>query len=273
MTAIRPKFSNPPLIERVVTIVFEKLAAFSIGDYGLYWQKIRDEFPTSEAMPLIMPEFEQFGSFKLSQPKLHLLPEDALPRAFFRNAEKGELIQLQPDRFSFNWIKTSPEHCYPHSEAVLARFFALFDTFAGFAAERQLGDIVPVQCEITNVNVIPVTDVGDSFVDFATVVKLPELSSSASFLPLESQVAGAKHLILGDSGEAIGRVHSIGQPSLRLATNELAYRLDIVARGAPLGPGLNGVECFFDKAISAVNGVFLSSVTQGGRQFWGENNG
>ena len=273
MTPIRPKFENPPLIERAVTVMFEPLTALSIGDYGLFWAKIRDEFPISEAMPLVAPEIEQFGSFRPVHHQIQLIPENTLPRVFFRNPEKGELIQLQPDRFSFNWIKTSSEHCYPHSEKVLSMFFALFDTFSRFVAERQLGEIVPIQCEITNVNVVPVADVGDTFADFATVIKLPDLRSPAQFLPVESQVAGAKHLILDDAGEPIGRVHSVGQPSLRILSNELAYRLDIVARGAPIGPGRAGVEHFFEKAVSAINGVFLASVTQVGRQFWGEQNG
>lgn len=273
MTPIRPKFTNPPLIERAVTVAFKKLERFTLGDYGLFWSSLRDDFPLSEAAPPVVQELETYEGFKPTQAQIQILPDNTLPRAFFRNPEKGELIQVQPDRFSFNWIKTSSDHSYPHSEAVLTQFFSLLDRFIKFAAEHQLGEIVPIQCELTNVNVVPVTDVGESFADVATVVRVPDLDQAYRGLRLESQMAGAKHLIVDDSGNPIGRVHSIGQPSIQIATAELAFRFDITARGAPLGLGVQGVEAFLERATSAVNAVFLASVTNAGRQFWGEVDG
>jgi uncharacterized protein (TIGR04255 family) len=272
LTPIRPKFANPPLVERAVTVVFEK-SALSLGDYGLFWSSIQQEFPISECAGPIPSEIEHYEGFKPAQTKFELMDAGVLPRALFRNPAKGELIQLQPDRFSFNWLKAGDDDTYPHSEAVLERFFVLLRRFIDFSQDRGLGDFLPLQCEITNVNVIPVSDIGNSFVDFATIVKLPDLTGSEQLLQLESQIAGAKHLILGDGGEPVGRVHSTGQPTLRASTEELVYRLDITARGAPIGSGLKGVERFFDKAVSAVNGVFLASVTQSGRKFWGEIHG
>jgi uncharacterized protein (TIGR04255 family) len=245
----------------------------SLGDYGLFWSHIRDEFPVSEQAAPVIQELETFDGYKPVAGQFRIMPDDMLPRAFFRNAEKGELVQLQPDRFSFNWIKTSADHCYPHSEAVLHRFYALFDRFTAFAAERQLGDIVPIQCELTNVNVVPVSDVGEGFADFATVIRVPDLDATYDCIKLESQMIGAKHLMVDDAGNAIGRVHSIGQPSLQVATSEPAFRFDISARGAPIGPGPQGVAAFLDKAVTAVNAVFLASVTNAGRQFWGEIDG
>jgi len=145
--------------------------------------------------------------------------------------------------------------------------------FTSFLADRGLGEIKPVQCELTNVNVIPVSDVGEAFPDFATVVRMPELSENHSCIRLESQFSGAKHLMLGDDGHPIGRVHSFGQPSIKIDSGELAFMLDIVGRGAPLGEGISGVMCFLERAVSAVNAVFLASVTASGRQFWGEIDG
>jgi hypothetical protein len=55
--------------------------------------------------------------------------------------------------------------------------------------------------------------------------------------------------------------------------NELVYRLDITARSAPLSSGREQIRSFLDLAVSAVNAVFLSYVTQAGRQFWGEKHG
>lgn len=273
MTPIRPKFENPPLVERAVSVAFSKLDGFSIGDYGLFWSRIRDQFPISESKMPVMQAIEAFDGFKPTRQEIQLLAEDALPRAFFRNPQLGELVQVQPDRFGFNWLKASKDDRYPHSEVVLERFFTLLALFQDFLRSRGLGEIQPTQCELTNVNIIAVEDVGENFADVSTVVRFPELDGSFDFLRLESQTVGAKLLILGDDNKPIGRVHSLGQPSLQVETQELAFRLDITARGAPLGAGIAGVEKFFEHAVSAVNAVFLASVTQSGRQFWGEQNG
>lgn len=273
MTPIRPKFENPPLIERAITVVFTKLEGFSIGDYGLFWSSLRDDFPISEMAPPVIQDRETFEGFKPAQPQIQIIADNSLPRALFRNPEKGELIQLQPDRFSFNWIKTGTDDRYPNSEPLLDRFFSLFNQISAFVAERQFGEIIPVQCELTNVNVIPITDVGETFADVATVIRLPDLDQSYECLRLESQLAASKHLLIDDDGKPIGRVHSIAQPAIQAETGELVFRFDIVARGAPLGSGVLGVKAFLEHAASAINAVFLASVTNSGRQFWGEVNG
>jgi uncharacterized protein (TIGR04255 family) len=273
VTPIRPKFSNPPLIERAISVVFEPLTTFSIGDYGLFWAEVMDEFPTSEAMDPVAVELEQFEGFRPLQMGIQLVSAGVLPRAAFRNADTGELVQLQSDRFGYNWIKTGDDHQYPHSEATLDRFFGLFERFSAYVERRQLGTLNIVQCELTNVNVVPVSDVGSSFADMATVVKLAALDSECKTIQLENQLVGSKHLILDDGGTPVGRVHTLGQPSLRVPNNEEAYRLDIAARGAPMGVGFDGARRFFDTAASAVNAVFLASTTQAGRRFWGESNG
>ena len=106
-----------------------------------------------------------------------------------------------------------------------------------------------------------------------TVIRLPDLDGSYEGIRLENQMAGSKHVMLDPGGNPIGRVHTMAVPSLQVDTGDLAFRFDVVARGAPLGPGFDGAEKFLNTAVSAVNAVFLASVTQAGRQFWGEKHG
>lgn len=270
MTPVRPKFTNPPLIERAISVVFEPLKNFSVGDYGLFWTEIQNEFPTSEAMAPVPPVLESFEGFQPQPVELKLVSAEVLPRAAFRNAANGELVQLQSDRFGFNWIKTGEDHKYPHSEATLERFFGLLDQFDAYVRRRDLGPINIRQCELTNVNVVLVSDVGESLADIATVLRLASFEYDCANIRLENQLIGSKHLILDDDGKPIGRVHALGQPSLKVPSNEEAYRLDISARGAPLSSDLSGVRQFFEAAVSAVNAVFLASITNAGRRFWGE---
>jgi uncharacterized protein (TIGR04255 family) len=261
------------LVERAITIVFEKLEEFTLGDFGLFWAAIRDKFPVCDAGAAMAPDIERYDGFTPAQPSVELVPADALPRGYFRNPEAGELVQVQADRFTFNWLKTGPDHAYPHSEKTFERFSELYRTFESFVASRGLGEVKVLQCELTNVNVIPVSDVGENFADVATVLKLPDWKPEEPSICVEGQVAGARYLMLNDEGKPFGRVHSFGQPALRVTDNELTYRLDIVARGAPLGDGLSGAHAFFVEAVSAINSVFLASTTKAGRRFWGEYDG
>jgi uncharacterized protein (TIGR04255 family) len=273
VTPIRPKFANPPLIERAISVVFGPLDQFSVGDYGLFWSEILSEFPVSEVLPPLAPEIEQYDRFQTVPSGIQILPLGSLPRAAFRNAAAGELVQVQPDRFGFNWIKTGDDHKYPHSEATLDRFFALFELFSRYLVNRGLGRVSIIQCELTNVNIIPISDVGQNFADISTVLRLAPLSFDCEQLRLENQLIGSKHSMLDDNGHQIGRVHTLGQPSLRVPSGEEVYRLDISARGAPIGSDVEGARRFFDRAVSAVNGVFLANITKAGRQFWGEYDG
>lgn len=273
MKPIRPQFTNPPLIERAITVVFERLNAFTLGDYGLFWERIQEDFPVSEAVAALEPEIERYDELRVVPQQIKLVGADALPRAYFRNPNAGELVQVQADRFTFNWLKVDADHAYPHSEATFDRFFALLDSFIAFVGDRGMGSMQIVQCELTNVNAIPVSDVGESFADIATVVKIPEWRLPSGHLKLEHQAFAAKHLLLDDGGIPIGRIHSIGQPTLRLSDEQSTFRIDITARGAPLGEGLPGARSFFNEAVNGVNGIFLAMATQAGRQFWGERDG
>lgn len=273
MTPVRPKFTNPPLIERAISAVIQPLTDFALGDFGLFWGTIRNQFPSSEVMESVDPFIETYDRFQSTQIGAEFVSTNALPRAAFRNQATGELVQLQNNRIGFNWIKTSDDHKYPHSEATLDRFFTLLHSFDEYVRSNSLGKVQIVQCELTNVNVIPVSDVGESFADMSTVLKLASLESDCATIRLENQLIGSRHLILDDGGEPIGRVHTLGQPTLRVPDNEEAYRLDISARGAPLQPTFEGAREFFDAAASAVNAVFLASITGAGRRFWGETHG
>ena len=273
MTPVRPKFTDPPLIERAISVVFEPLSDFSIGDYGLFWADIRSEFPTCEAMEPISFEREEFDGFRPKSSGIQVVSAKMPPRVAFRNSATGELVQVQNDRFGFNWIKTGDDHKYPHSEATLDRFFELLNRFIKYCDGRGLGPMQIIQCELTNVNIVLVSDVGETFADMATVFKLAPLEYKCDDILLEHQLVGSKHLILDDEKKPIGRVHTLGQPSLKVPTNEEAYRLDILARGAPFESSIDGARRFFDAAVSAVNAVFLASTTVAGRRFWGELNG
>ena len=59
--AALPEFVNPPVNETVLSIQFAPLTGFLIPHFGLYWSRIRSEYPECQVLPEIDPVIEQFG--------------------------------------------------------------------------------------------------------------------------------------------------------------------------------------------------------------------
>ena len=267
MNPVRPDFDRPPLIEQAITVAFDRLEQFSIGDFGLFWSYIKDRFSQTEAQQPLDPRIEQFEGFRPERMTFRLLDANTLPRCFYRSEDGTEVIQIQPDRFTYNWQKG--EEAYPHSEATMKRFRAFFAKFCGFVMDRGWPPLNITQCELVNLNVIPVKDFGETFADAALAAFcLPQPSVSMECLPVESYIINNQHLIMHE-GKPAGRLYVQLSPVLRVEDDQKAYRLELTARGAPLAPE-NGITSFFELARYAVNLGFLGATTKHAREFWGE---
>ena len=68
------------------------------------------------------------------------------------------MLQLQPDRFVFNWCKKEG-HDYPRYASNQPTLFDEFNRFRDFASQHELGEVKPNLCEVTYVNHIhPIKD-------------------------------------------------------------------------------------------------------------------
>ena len=55
-----PKFKRPPVAETLLGVQFAPLRSFSIPHFGLYWARIRSDYPDQEMKPPLGPEVEEF---------------------------------------------------------------------------------------------------------------------------------------------------------------------------------------------------------------------
>lgn len=139
-----PKFSNPPVVETVIGVQFPELRGFSNVHFGLYWEQLRDRYPRFQDKPRI-------PSMLAPTAGLHLMPGGTPDRVWFMSAdEQGELIQLQPNRFHFNW--RGQGQSYPEFETNSRKFFEEFDRLKSFCATRAIDVPVPEICEVTYFN-------------------------------------------------------------------------------------------------------------------------
>lgn len=267
LPTIRPKFCNPPLVEQAVTVSFDPIQGFNLCDFGLFWAKIRDKFSVSETAPRIETAVENFSDGEDVDIGISFMPL-LLPRAFYRD-EAGDIVQLQNDRFTFNWVKIEGRD-YPHFDETFRHFVELFATFLEYVAERDF--IAPniTQAELTNLNIIEGAEFGDDFAKIGEIFRVDPLDMSASFLVNETYTRTRQHRMVKADGTAIGRLHSVISPVFNPVLRKKAYKFELTARSAQNLNSMIGVEDFYADARSAINAAFLATVQPSMRQKWGE---
>ena len=268
MTPVRPNFKQPPLVEQVITLIFEEFAQFSVGDYGLFWERIRSDFPTCTTQSPLEPLIESFGDFSPAGVKFRLVGHDVLPRCIYRSSDGGELIQLQRDRFTFNWCYVEGS-TYPHFEATLCRYRELLHKFSEFVESRGWGPPVVRQCEVTNVNIVEVKQFGSSFAEAHNAFRLPELTALMKGMRQENSTILTQFSIIDEDGNGrpVGRLHTNLAPARSEESGELAWRFELTARSVPLSQQID-VDSFFAIARSAINSAFIASTTQFAHKIW-----
>ena len=49
-----PDFNEPPVIETVLGLQFDPIESFNVPHFGLYWSKIRADYPTFDVQPICL---------------------------------------------------------------------------------------------------------------------------------------------------------------------------------------------------------------------------
>ena len=265
----RPHFERPPILEQAISLSFERLMSFDLVDFGLFWNRVKDQFPTNETGARFIAPIEGFE--EINTPiSFTLMGPVELPRSLLRN-DQGELIQVQDDSFGFNWIKPSPESDYPRFEQTSARLWDLYSTFLKYLEERGHGQPAFRQCELTNVNLIPVQDFGRDFSDMTDAFVVDPFEWKVEGLVAETYVRRRQHKIVDADGRPAGRLHSVISPVFR--NQEKAFQFELTARSPPTIRTENDAKAFFEQAHRMINKAFWVSVTPKMRKFWGEYDG
>ena len=238
-----PDYDNPPVIEVVFGVQFNKVP-IKPPDTGILWERLgRKAYPECKEMPPLPPVVERFdvASSQTERLTFEELTHPPLPRLFFINASKNHLIQVQQDRLHQNWRRLKSDEKYPRYATLYPKFVESWKLFSSFVNELNLGPLEPNQYELTYVNHIPrgqgwvnLSDVENVFRDFQCKVR-------DRFLPEPENLAWRKiYRLPNDSG----RLHA----SLRLAVSreskDRIMILDLTARGfIP-----NKMDSWFDTA-------------------------
>lgn len=247
-------FANPPVGEVVLSCQFDPLVKLQAVHFGLFWEAIRSEYPLVETHPPIEPAREIFDEKPSTRAEIRfeLAAVPAVPRVWYLNNDKTQLIQLQQDRLICNWRRVKDDDVYPRYETVRERFESAWNKLLAFLEREDLGHIVPNQCEVTYINQI---QSGNSWSDHSEPEKILVswvTPPTCGVLSESEGVRVAMRFKIRDGGSpeprVIGRLHVDFHPAFRSSDTKPIYVLNLTARGIPLGGGVQGALKFFDTA-------------------------
>lgn len=137
---ILPSYRRPPVTEVVYGVAFAPLPLLA-PHTGLYWSKIRDSFPKVQHAAPVGPLPHEF--------ELGNLP---LPRIWFVSEDDNYIVQVQSNRFLFNWRIVRPDDVYPRFEVVQKGFKRNFALFEEFVKSNDIGELELASYELTYIN-------------------------------------------------------------------------------------------------------------------------
>lgn len=239
-----PEYEQPPVIETLLSVQFGPLAQFSILHFGLYWAKIRADYPHYEVQPPLGPSVEQFGEEIWKQPGIKFeIVHGPEVRCWFIDKSGTRLIQVQRDRFIHNWRRVKDEDVYPRYANIKPKFIEEWQGFCRFVDEAELGKPEVNQCEVTYVNHIELGRGWKSYGELNRVIACWSGVYSGNFLSApESVLVNASFVI----PEQKGRLHIAMQRAIRTRDAKEVLQLSLTARGKPASSRLEDILEWFD---------------------------
>lgn len=239
-----PKFSMPPVIETVLGVEFDRLENWGVPFFGLFWATVRDRFPKYAVKPPLDSQIEGFDKPKpLTGPRLQFLTEPEV-RCWFIDTDDRALIQVQNNRFTYNWRKTDTSDEYPHyNDNIRPAFESTWHDFVEFVQAQQLGQISVAQCEVSYINHIEVGQGWNAAEDLPNVFPCWAGKGSGEFLPAPESASIDVSYRMPDNQ---GRLRVSVKPAVRNQDGREIIQLTLTARGRPSGTGERDVMAWMD---------------------------
>lgn len=262
-----PDFENPPVEETALSIQFAPIPRFGIPHYGLYWSRIRDQFPQFEVQTPIQNVMEQYETAARNAPRFGIRFVNAPDlRCWFLDETTTRLIQLQQDRFVHNWRRVKGDEKYPRYENVRETLSAEWRRFCSFLNEERMDQPDVNQCEVTYVNHIEYFKGWANYGELGKVIRLWSETGSWGFLPPPERVNMKMNYLLPDNS---GRLHVSLAPVIRARDATEVLQVTLTARGAPKSAKLDDVFSWLDLGREWVVKGFADFTSEVMHKNWG----
>ena len=262
-----PSYGRPPVVETVLGIQFKQIKEWNAPHLGLFWQTIRDSFPRFEIHSALKPQFESFGKliFEDIRPSIQFFDVPPM-RCWYIGDDDHELIQVQSDRFLFNWRQGESDVEYPRYEkSVRPAFEKHWSHFLEFLKSEDMEQPDILQCEVTYVNHILKGEGWNTASDWGQVVKPLKTDSTHEFLPpLEVGNFSFNYTMPAEKG----RLRVKGSQAVRKEDGRQIIVLELTARGKPDSSSTRDILNWLDLGREWVVRGFTDITTETMHEIW-----
>jgi uncharacterized protein (TIGR04255 family) len=265
-----PEFARPPVIETVLGMHFEAFGKFHNAHLGAFWKTLPPDWGQVADAPVLPEQTESFDGSKSGARNLGIVftnqPE---VRMQIRNERDNRMLQLQNGQLHYNWLGHGGDE-YARYPSLRLEFDEIRRRFEEFASKESLGELKPLQWEITYVNQFPRDTVWNSPEDWSSLFRsIPAPIATVGGAKLES-FGGEWHYEIGGKR---GRLHVKASHGRRgKPHNDEVVSLTLTARGPvdsktgdPVGVGL-------DLGRDTIVRAFRDLTSERAHQVWGIQN-
>lgn len=230
----KAQYQRPPVTEVVTGLVFEPISKLTIGHYGRFWQQVAEEFPEAKhAFPIGLADAAPTEPF-------------FVPRLWLINTNQDALLQLQANRFYFNWREGPNRSQYTSYAVIYPQFVRHWQHFLQFLREAKLPQPAIRQCELTYINHVPTSAGWSSMTNVRKVVTpMAWTGGNTGFLPPPKTVNWNATFELPDGK---GNLSAKMRPAYRGQDKELVLVLEFAATGTTPDTSDQGLEDWFETA-------------------------
>jgi len=262
-------YDNPPVVEVAMGVQFTPPKGLSVAHIGSYWDTIRVIFGRCQEQPPLPHLVEDLTLPKIaSRPTLRFSGKPDMPRVWFLNDSGNQMVQVQRDRFVYNWRKMSPEETYPRYPKVKIQFAKYWAGFCEFLLSKNLPRPQVDQLELVYVNHARQGEGWQSLADTQNLFTVFKCRTRSGFLPLPETLRWSMKYLLPDDQ---GRLHVDAMPVRIQEDNSLVMSLTLVVRGKPAGEITDAsITNWFDVARTWIVKGFADLADEETDVLWGK---
>lgn len=210
-------FDDPPIKEVVLGRTFLPREDFLIPYFGAFWAQVRDRFPKTEHAPPIV------------DPTDNMSEASFLPRVWLISTDSTRLIQLQQNRFHYNWRQTNDQNVYVRFPQIQKECLEIWHEFEAFVSTVTKQPLQPLKAELTYTNLIDIAGASTAIEIAEETLLDASWRSKKRFLPPPRAFA---HNYTFELPAGKGDLNVVATAVKRKDTGSQALKLELTVKGA-----------------------------------------
>ncbi|MCP4270213.1 MAG: TIGR04255 family protein [Candidatus Brocadiaceae bacterium] len=250
-----PRYKSPPINEVCCGMKFHPSDKLRVPHIGSLWEQFRADYPIIQHAP------------PLASVKGDILVDGTtgvpLPRVWFINETGDQLVQFQIDRFYFNWRRRQGD--YPRYGYIIDKFEKVQNIVKNVFSDLELGELNPIEYELSYTNHIPMGQGWDTIDDFPKIFSdFVWKQANGRFLPNPENVAWQAVFPLKENGSLTVNL----KQAIRSEDKVPVLSFVLNARGIGESMSKEGIREWFDLAHEWIVRGFTDLTTSEIQKIW-----